>query len=518
MVAEQADRLLLGLAEQAGDLGVDGRLGGLGERAAGHAGAAGAEEHRAALGVADRTDRRRQPELADHLDGEVGRGGQVVGRAGRALAELDQFGGPAAEPHGQGLGEVVLAVQVPLDQGQLLGHAERLPGGQDGDLGHRIGARRQRGDHGVARLVHGHGLLLLREQHVGALPAAEDDPVPGGVEVGGGDHIPAVADRVDGCLVDQVGQVGSGEARRAAGHHVEVHARIQLLAAAVNPENGLPLGEVGQGDGDLAVESAGAEQCRVEDLGPVRGGEHHDALGRVEAVHLGQQLVERLLPLVVSDDRTGAGPPLADRVQFVDEDDDRRPLARLGEQVTDPRGADADEQLHEAGACHGEERHVRLAGHRPGDERLTGARRADHEHPARRGRPGAAVPVGVPQEVHHLDDLRLGALVPGDVAEPRLRPFRVEHLRPGTANPEHALQLPGGAATGQPHPQPAEQQERREQQHPREHLGAERGTRSAGGDLHVRLLQLVEQGLAGLARDDRVVRAAVLQRPAGLSG
>ena len=73
-----------------------------------------------------------------------------------ALAEHDQLGGPAAQAHGQRLGEVVLAVQVALDQRQLLGHAERLPGGQDRDLGDRVGVRGQRGDQGVAGLVHGH--------------------------------------------------------------------------------------------------------------------------------------------------------------------------------------------------------------------------------------------------------------------------------------------------------------------------------------------------------------------------
>jgi hypothetical protein len=163
---------------------------------------------------------------------------------------------------------------------------------------------------------------------------------------------------------------------------------------------------------------------------------------------------------------------LAQCVQLVDEHDDRGPLAGLAEQVPDPRGADPDEHLHEAGAGDGEERHLCLTGHGPGDERLAGPRRADHEHPARRGGPRAAVPVGVPQEVHHLDDLCLGAVVPGDIVEPGLRPFRVEHLRAGPAGPEHALQLPGGAA-GQPHPQPAEQQERGQQQHPGKHLGAE---------------------------------------------
>ena len=101
------------------------------------------------------------------------------------------------------------------------------------------------------------------------------------------------------------------------------------------------LGQRGQRDGHLAVEPTRPEEGRVEDLGPVGGGEDHDAGSRVESVHLGEQLVEGLLPLVVGDDRARATSALADGVDLVDEDDRRRPLAGLFEQVADPRRADA---------------------------------------------------------------------------------------------------------------------------------------------------------------------------------
>ena len=122
------------------------------------------------------------------------------------------------------------------------------------------------------------------------------------------------------------------------------------LSAAVHGQDGRPLGQRRQRDRDLPVEPARPQQRRVEHLGPVGRGEHDDALGHVEAVHLGQQLVQRLLALVVGHRRARAGPALADGVDLVDEDDRGRPLARLGEQVAHPRGADADEQLDEAGA------------------------------------------------------------------------------------------------------------------------------------------------------------------------
>jgi len=79
-------------------------------------------------------------------------------------------------------------------------------------------------------------------------------------------------------------------------------------------------------DNNLAVESARAQQCWVEDVGPVGGRHHDDAFGGFETVHLRQHLVERLLTFVVAATHTGAT-FAADRVDFVDEDDGFAQLA-----------------------------------------------------------------------------------------------------------------------------------------------------------------------------------------------
>jgi hypothetical protein len=57
--------------------------------------------------------------------------------------------------------------------------------------------------------------------------------------------------------------------------------------------------------GDAAVEACWAEKGRVEDLRPVGGADHDDGLRRLEAVHLRQDLVERLLALVIGPGDAG---------------------------------------------------------------------------------------------------------------------------------------------------------------------------------------------------------------------
>ena len=76
--------------------------------------------------------------------------------------------GSSAEADGERVEKVALRVEVALVERELLGHPERLAGGQDRDLGDRVGVLGEHGDEGVAGLVDGDGVLLLGKQHVGA--------------------------------------------------------------------------------------------------------------------------------------------------------------------------------------------------------------------------------------------------------------------------------------------------------------------------------------------------------------
>ena len=60
---------------------------------------------------------------------------------------------------------------------------------------------------------------------------------------------------------------------------------------------------VGPVEDDLAVEAAGPQERRVEDVGAVRGGDDDHVRVRVEAVHLDEDLVQGLLALVVASRR-----------------------------------------------------------------------------------------------------------------------------------------------------------------------------------------------------------------------
>ena len=159
----------------------------------------------------------------------------------------------------------------------------------------------------------------------------------------------------------------------------------------------------------------GPQQRRVENVRAVRRGHDDDVRVRVEAVHLDEDLVQRLLALVVA--ATEAGATLAaDGVDLVHEDDAGRVALRLIEQVADAARADTDEHLDELRTADREEGHAGLASDGARKQRLAGAGRSDEQDAARDARAQRCELLRVLQELDDLGKLFLGLIDAGDVS------------------------------------------------------------------------------------------------------
>ena len=269
----------------------------------------------------------------------------------------------------------------------------------------------------------------------------------------------------------------------------------QRLAAGVDLEDLLAALAVGAVDDDLAVEAAGPQQRRVEDVGPVGGGDEDDVVLHLEAVHLDQQLVQRLLALVVAAAHAGAA-VAADGVDLVHEDDAGGVLLRLLEEVADAAGADADEHLDEVRAGDREERDAGLAGDGAGEQRLAGAGRAVEQDALRD--PGAErlELLRVLEELLDLVQLLHRLVDPGDVAEGDLRRVDRHPLGLRLAEVHH----PRAAALHLVHQEDPEAEEEQEGQD----VGEQREQAGAAGavdrGLDVVALEQVDQALLGVGR------------------
>ena len=191
------------------------------------------------------------------------------------------------------------------------------------------------------------------------------------------DHVAPGAGGDDRSLVQHVGQLCAGAARRVGGQRVEIDLIGQRLGIRVELEDRAPARLVGRLHLDLHAEPARSKQRRVEHVHPVGGGNADHAFEPGEAIELHQQRVQRVLRLLASAGAAGAAAAASDGVDLVDEHDSTcLALASLLEQLTHALGAGADVQLDEVRAGRGEERQAGLSRQCLGQQRLAGAGRA----------------------------------------------------------------------------------------------------------------------------------------------
>ena len=101
--------------------------------------------------------------------------------------------------------------------------------------------------------------------------------------------------------------------------------------------------QIGQFHLDTTVETSRAQQGLIQAFRAVGRRQDHHALTAIETIHLGQELVQRLLTLVVRAHATLTA--LANSVDLVDENDARRLLIGLPEQITYLGGAHTHKHL-----------------------------------------------------------------------------------------------------------------------------------------------------------------------------
>ncbi len=113
------------------------------------------------------------------------------------------------------------------------------------------------------------------------------------------------------------------------------------------------------------IEAPRPQQSGIEHIGTVGGGHQDHAFVRLEAVHFNEQLIQRLLALVVPTAEACAT-MASDGIDFIDEDDAGSILLALLEQIAYATGPDADKHFHEVRTRDREERNVGFARNRAG--------------------------------------------------------------------------------------------------------------------------------------------------------
>ena len=207
-------------------------------------------------------------------------------------------------------------------------------------------------------LVDGDGTALLLGDDLGAFFQSADDAVDGIHEVLTLHGLFLATGCDEGGLVADVGDVGTREARRLLGKKLAVNVTLSIFIITqfqpfhVDFEDSLALLDIRQLHIYLAVESSCTQQRFVQHIGSVGGSQHYHVCSAAETVHLGEELVERVLALVVGVAHPAVPSRTTNRVNFIDEYNARGFLLRLLKQVTHTRSTHADEHLDKVTARH----------------------------------------------------------------------------------------------------------------------------------------------------------------------
>ncbi len=281
------------------------------------------------------------------------------------------------------------------------GIARRLTSRYYGYLVYRVAVLHLEGNYGVTRLVVRGYLLVLLGNDAAAFFGADDGSGDSLLELCHGYLLFLEAGGEYCRLVEHVFKVGAGHSAGAFCKHGEVNVAAQRLALCVYLQNGLPALYVGITDGYLPIEPAGAQQRRVEYVRPVGRGDDDYALVHGKAVHFNEQLVQRLLPLVVTAAQAGAA-LTADRVYLIYKHNCGRALLCGIEQIAHAARADANEHFNKVRAGYREERNAGLPRNGLCKQRFAGARRADKQAALGYARAHLGEPL---RRAHKLDDL-----------------------------------------------------------------------------------------------------------------
>jgi hypothetical protein len=171
----------------------------------------------------------------------------------------------------------------------------------------------------------------------------------------------------------------------------------------VHSENCLTAGLVRWLQHDPPIKPSWSQQGGVEYVRPVGGSQDNHAFLRREAIHFGQDLIQRLLLFGVRAAINGIASRAADGIQLVDEHDGRCSLPGLLEEIAHAARSDANDHLDELTGAHTEERHTGFAGDCPSQQRLARTGRPHQEDAFWRGATQARVARRLFQEVNDLN-------------------------------------------------------------------------------------------------------------------
>ncbi len=215
----------------------------------------------------------------------------------------------------------------------------------DRDLLHRLGILLQCADQSMTNLVVGNDTAFFLAEHTVLLLLTDQNDFHCFKQILLRDGLAPLLNRKDRGLVDHICQIRTHRAGRRQSDCVQIDGLIHADVLRVYLQRlNTPL-QIRLIHHNPAVKTSRTQKRLIQHLRTVRRRQHDQSLGWLKSIHLREQLVQRLLTLIISSAKAGIT-ALRHRVDLIDENNTRRVLFRFVKQVTHTGRTNADEHLY----------------------------------------------------------------------------------------------------------------------------------------------------------------------------
>ena len=243
----------------------------------------------------------------------------VVAGSGCGLAVNDVLSHITAHAYHDAVHEISLFQGVLILLGKAYRKTQCPSVGYDRNLVEGVGILKIVVQQRVTCLMVCSGLLFICSHETAFTGNTENDLIPGLLVIGHGDGLPFVAGGKERRFIDQVGQVGTGGAGGCLCNPLKIDVITAFNLLRMDAENVKSFLDVRKIDDDLPVEASRTKQCRIENIRAVGRSYYDDAGVGGEAVHLNENLVESLLPFIVTAAKS-ASSGAAHRIKLINEE------------------------------------------------------------------------------------------------------------------------------------------------------------------------------------------------------
>ena len=171
-------------------------------------------------------------------------------------------------------------------------------------------------------------------------------------------------------LIHKVRQIRTREARGATRNDAQIYVGTKWRFTRMHAQNLFTPFDVRIANSHLTVKTTWTQQRRVQNIFAVCRRDNDNAFVGFKTIHLNQQLVQRLLTLIVAT-TVASATCTTNRIDLIDKHDARCVLFGLFKHVAHTRCTHANEHLNKVRTGNGEEWNTSLACNGTGQKRFT---------------------------------------------------------------------------------------------------------------------------------------------------